>query len=274
MGKWNRGTGILLVVTMAACGDGPGAPPEEILIEPAQLEFCCDPSATGPQTIGDVTFTNMSRQGIGISLPPYDGIGSTIFNGMVVYLEGETTAPFTDTLTTTKCGDQSVTYELATDPASTHTVEILDRCPATVEDPITSGIDPSLDIRVCSGAHGPNGEAWFTCEVEGSWRPPESLYSWFVRLTLTSASDAVLHECVFQRHDGVEMTYCDEGNVDDFHPEDFATGFLAVFDNVNSVAGSTFTIEAGALPTSTGSLVTNMVVGTFEEDLVSIPEEL
>jgi hypothetical protein len=62
------------------------------------------------------------------------------------------------------------------------------------------------------------------------------------------------------------------GSVDDFSVTHSTTGFVSVFANATSVAGSTFSMECGVLPEASGTLASDTLTGTFGEDLVPVPQ--
>lgn len=144
--------------------------------------------------------------------------------------------------------------------------------PISADDDLDPGVEAAIDIRSCTAARAPGDRTWISCEIEGAWSPPDSLYSWYVRTTIFSpGQEARIGECLFQRRDGVAETFCDHEDYEGFTSTPTAMGFLVVFDDVVAAEGATLEINTGVQLTQSGDTATDMLNATFGADLVPVP---
>lgn len=143
--------------------------------------------------------------------------------------------------------------------------------PITIPDDEDPEVDPSVDLRSCDAAASAEGDTWVSCDVEGSWTPADTLYSWFVHTVILDSSGGMLGDCTFQRHDGVESTFCEPTSYEGLTVTHGADGFLVVFDGIDAPEGGTLTVDTGVLPLAGGTFASDQLTGSFGADKVPVP---
>lgn len=249
-----RGTiaAVAAVLLLSACPTESGKPTAaDIEISPDTLQACCDPDGEFPQRVGFVYVTNNSKYSLEIR-PTSDGSSAPSYAG-----PGETAVV---AATVDSCGDQLIGFELQTDPVSGWEVSFDDACARRSEDDDDDLSQPSLDLLFCDAAHDAGGNPWVHCWTDGTWPPSDQLYSWFISVVIANGS-TVLSDCTVQRHDGVNSTFCDLGEVGNLMTWTTEQGLVMWFP---ANRATDYAVDTGYLETASSTFYSDMLSGSFD----------
>ncbi len=237
------------------------------------MEFCCDLNAPLPQFVGDVKFSYGNDDGgeYDVEIPVAPAVNYSPPSRKIVSASN----PGVYGISANQCGDTAAfflvtLFWITSNEVHDIRIPIHDRC--SVTDPVDqpSG-DPALDITAVTTGHTEGGVPWAAVKTAGMWGPPDMLYSWFVSLLLRDVNGAVIADCTHQRHDGVDSTFCDTGDVANLEIRELEYGPVFLFSG--GVQATDYSVTAGTAPTPTSNIARDEVMGAMDDAVGDAPGE-